>query len=52
LLELVAEGLQPQAVVEGGAGEREHLARLVPPEVFRMYSISSLPGEGAADELH
>jgi sulfite reductase alpha subunit-like flavoprotein len=33
-------------------GEREHIARLVAPESFRMYSISSVMGGGPPDEVH
>ena len=33
-------------------GEREHIARLVPPEAFRMYSISSVMDGAQADEIH
>ena len=53
LLDLLAEaGFNPKQLWKAAAGEREHLARLVPPEIFRMYSISSLPERRGGDELH
>ncbi len=53
LLNLLAEGgFNPKHLWKAAPGEREHIARLVPPETFRMYSISSLPADADGGELH
>jgi sulfite reductase alpha subunit-like flavoprotein len=53
LLQLLTEGgFSPKRLRKAAPGEREHLARLVPPETYRMYSISSVMDDGKADELH
>ncbi len=54
LLELLAgAGFDPKRLWKAHPGEREHIGRIVPPESFRMYSISSSMGgdplNGAAE---
>lgn len=58
---LATHGFNPKRLWKAAPGEREHIAQLVPPETFRMYSISSVmapagmgveaPGQ-AVDEIH
>jgi len=56
LLEMLnGAGFDPRGLWRALPGEREHICRVVPPESFRMYSISSRMGPGSADgasELH
>lgn len=53
LLEMLSEaGFNPKRLRKAAPGEREHIARLVPPETYRMYSISSVMEGDDADELH
>ncbi|MEP7358484.1 MAG: cytochrome b5 domain-containing protein, partial [Anaerolineales bacterium] len=52
LLLLAERGFNPRRLWKAAPGEREHIARLVAPEVFRMYSISSVLGLDPPDELH
>jgi len=53
LLQLLAEhGFNPKHLWKAAPGEREHIARLVPPESFRMYSISSTLESDSDAELH
>jgi sulfite reductase (NADPH) flavoprotein alpha-component len=50
LLTLLSEtGFKPKRLIKAEPGEREHIARLVPPETFRMYSISSVM---SGDQIH
>ncbi|MEW5961813.1 MAG: cytochrome b5 domain-containing protein, partial [Chloroflexota bacterium] len=49
-----AAGFDPKRLWKAHPGEREHICRVVPPESFRMYSISSSMGRDSlngADEL-
>ncbi len=49
LLDLLAEaGYNPRRLWKAIPGDSEHICRLIPPERWRLYSISSL----RADELH
>ncbi len=53
LLQMLAEhGFNPKRLWKAAPGEREHIARLVPPETFRMYSISSVMDGESAAEIH
>jgi sulfite reductase (NADPH) flavoprotein alpha-component len=48
-------GFDPKRLWKGHPGEQEHICRVVPPESFRMYSISSRmepDSIGSAAELH
>ncbi|MCI0647764.1 MAG: hypothetical protein L0346_23140 [Chloroflexi bacterium] len=55
LLEMLATcGFNPKQLWKAPAGEQESIGRIVPPESFRMYSISSVmddPAAMAAGEL-
>jgi sulfite reductase (NADPH) flavoprotein alpha-component len=55
LLDVLTEaGFDAKRLWKAHPGEREHICRIVPPESFRMYSISSTMDRGAldgADEL-
>lgn len=52
LLHLLAEaGFNPKRLWKAQPGEREHITRLVPPETFRTYSISSVMSDEQADEM-
>jgi sulfite reductase (NADPH) flavoprotein alpha-component len=52
LLTMLSEsGFNPKQLWKAAPGEREHIARLVPPESFRMYSISSVMSDKAELEL-
>jgi len=52
LLNLLTEsGFNPKRLWKAMPGEREHIARMVPPESFRTYSISSIMSESGADEI-
>jgi sulfite reductase alpha subunit-like flavoprotein/cytochrome b involved in lipid metabolism len=52
LLHLLTEaGFNPKRLWKAQPGEREHITRLVPPETFRTYSISSVMADEAADEI-
>jgi len=51
---LTTAGFDPKRLWKAHPGEREHICRVVPPESFRMYSISSTMDQGSlngADEL-
>jgi sulfite reductase (NADPH) flavoprotein alpha-component len=49
LLELLAEaGYNPRRLWKAIPGDKEHICRIIPPERWRLYSISSFSG----DELH
>ena len=56
LLEMLNKaGFDPKRLWKGHPGEQEHICRVVPPESFRMYSISSSMEKGSPDhsaELH
>jgi len=42
LVEMLSNaGFDPKRLWKGHPGEQEHICRVVPPELFRMYSISS-----------
>lgn len=42
MLNLISQaGFDPKRLWKAHPGEREHICRIVPPEAFRMYSISS-----------
>jgi sulfite reductase (NADPH) flavoprotein alpha-component len=42
MLDLISQaGFDPKRLWKAHPGEREHICRIVPPESFRMYSISS-----------
>ncbi|MCP4422200.1 MAG: hypothetical protein GY805_36780 [Chloroflexi bacterium] len=50
LLNLISEaGFDPKRLWKAHPGEREHICRIVPPESFRMYSISSTMDHGSLD---
>lgn len=52
---LSAAGFDPKRLWKAHPGERGHICRIVPPESFRMYSISSRMDHGSIDgasELH
>ena len=52
---LRAEGWDPRRLVEAPLTSTEHIARVVPPEMFRAYSIASVmdePDATAASEVH
>ncbi len=52
LLDLLAEaGYNPKRLWKALPGDYEHICRIIPPERWRLYSISSTMGE-QADELH
>ena len=52
LLNLLAEsGFNPKSLWKSQPGEREHITRLVPPETFRTYSISSIMQGDTAEEI-
>ena len=52
LLDLVAEaGYNPKRLWKAVPGDYEHICRLIVPERWRLYSISSVMGE-QPDELH
>lgn len=51
---LTKAGFDPKRLWKAHPGEREHICRVVPPEKFRMYSISSTTDHSSlngADEL-
>jgi sulfite reductase (NADPH) flavoprotein alpha-component len=51
---LTTAGFDPKRLWKAHPGEREHICRVVPPESFRMYSISSTMDQtslNGADEL-
>jgi sulfite reductase (NADPH) flavoprotein alpha-component len=56
LLEMLNRaGFDPKRLWKGHPGEQEHICRVVPPELFRMYSISSRMEHDSMDdaaELH
>lgn len=53
LLQQLAEaGFNPRRLWQITVGEREHIARIVPPETFRTYSISSVMADDQAHEMH
>jgi cytochrome b involved in lipid metabolism len=53
MLNLLAEGgFNPKSLWKSHPGEREHVTRLVPPETFRTYSISSVMQDDTANEIH
>lgn len=53
LLNVLSEGgFNPKRLWKATLGEREHITRIVPPETFRTYSISSVQADDAANELH
>lgn len=50
LLEMLnGAGFDPKRLWKAHPGEREHICRIVPPESFRMYSISSTMDQDAID---
>lgn len=52
LLNLLAgNGFNPKRLWKATLGEREHVTRLVPPETFRTYSISSVMKNDNPDEM-
>lgn len=52
LLNVLAEGgFNPKRLWKATLGEREHITRIVPPETFRTYSISSIMDGGNANEM-
>lgn len=52
LLNLLTEGgFNPKHLWKAKPGEREHITRLVPPESFRTYSISSVMANDEAQEM-
>ncbi|HEU0291138.1 MAG TPA: cytochrome b5 domain-containing protein [Anaerolineales bacterium] len=52
LLKVLAEGgFNPKRLWKATLGEREHITRIVPPETFRTYSISSRMTDQEANEL-
>lgn len=52
LLDLLAgDGYNPRRLWRAIPGDVEHICQIVPPESWRLYSISSVPGQ-APDELH
>lgn len=56
LLELLEEnGYNPKRLWKAVAGDYEHICRIVPPERWRVYSISSVmedPNATSANEIH
>jgi sulfite reductase (NADPH) flavoprotein alpha-component len=56
LVEMLSKaGFDPKRLWKGHPGEQEHICRVVPPESFRMYSISSgkeKESAGGVEELH
>jgi sulfite reductase alpha subunit-like flavoprotein len=56
LLEVLAEnGYNPKRLWKAVAGDYEHICRIVPPERWRVYSISSVmedPNATSANEIH
>jgi sulfite reductase alpha subunit-like flavoprotein len=56
LLELVAEnGYNPKRLWKAVAGDYEHICRVIPPERWRIYSISSVMDDAnatSANEIH
>jgi sulfite reductase (NADPH) flavoprotein alpha-component len=56
LLEMLAKaGFDPKELWKAHPGQRRHICRIVPPELFRMYSIASHMGAdpvNGASELH
>jgi sulfite reductase (NADPH) flavoprotein alpha-component len=56
LIELLTEGgFDPKRLWKAHPGEQESITRIVPPESFRMYSVSSVMDEdglNGASELH
>lgn len=56
LLELLSEhGYNPKRLWNAIAGDYEHICRIVPPESWRIYSISSVmqdPNAHSANEIH
>ena len=56
LLELLAEhGYNPKRLWKAVTGDYEHICRVVPPERWRVYSISSMmddPNANSASEIH
>ncbi|HYU16683.1 MAG TPA: hypothetical protein VEL05_11445, partial [Candidatus Acidoferrum sp.] len=46
---LVRHGYDPSALWRRDPSSAEHICRVVPPESFRMYSISSNDGDGAGE---
>lgn len=56
LLELLAEhGYNPKRLWKALAGDYEHICRIIPPERWRIYSISSVmqdPDAFSASEIH
>jgi sulfite reductase alpha subunit-like flavoprotein/cytochrome b involved in lipid metabolism len=52
MLEMLAEaGYNPRRLWKAIPGDYEHICRIVPPERWRLYSISSIM-ESSPDELH
>jgi sulfite reductase alpha subunit-like flavoprotein len=50
LLELISQaGFDPKRLWKAHPGERGHICRIVPPESFRMYSISSTMDHSSLD---
>lgn len=51
---LEAQGFDPTRLWKADGSSSEHIARIVPPENFRSYSISSVmhEGEDSATEIH
>ena len=50
LLEMLNQaGFDPKALWKAHPGQREYICRIVPPELFRMYSISSTMDHTAPD---
>ncbi len=52
VLELIGSRYQVNRLFEAEPWASENLSRLVPPERFRIYSISSAPVEALGGELH
>jgi sulfite reductase alpha subunit-like flavoprotein len=52
VLNVLAEGgFNPKRLWKATLGEREHITRIVPPETFRTYSISSIMDGGNVNEM-
>jgi sulfite reductase (NADPH) flavoprotein alpha-component len=50
MLDLISQaGFDPKRLWKAHPGEREHICRIVPPESFRMYSISSTMDHDSLD---
>lgn len=50
LVNLISQaGFDPKRLWRAHPGEREHICRIVPPESFRMYSISSTTDDSSLD---